>query len=554
MKKTLTITLNGIAFNIEEDAYNKLKAYLDSIRDYFSAHEGNQEILNDIEARAAEKFSEKVSGAKQAVNLDDVEELIKSMGTVEDIAGVEKTAPENENKKEEKKSWRGKKLYRDPDNAVILGIAAGIANYLGIDPVFVRLAFIVSLFFGGMGILIYIILFFIVPEAKTTSQKFEMHGQSINLSSLKEAAEEKIATAKENISSARPIRKTIVALTPIVKKIWRLLLVLFGSLIIAGTVAAMIGIFFVFGNLFFNASSPFVNFPEKEFFSGLEYLFFIGAGFFIAFIPVLCGMFLGLSLIRRKLMIRLSVGLAILMIWIISITTVGIFGTRLFSRHQEKMRSAETSEKITRSFDFRDFNSVELSSMHEARIVKGDEFKIEARGSENDLKNLKINQNGKTLEIDNYHEGICIFCDSWQTAEITITMPELVRYKADRTAKATVSGFGGEKIDFNLDGASGAEADIQMKNVSIELDGISKLSLKGSADELEAKIDGASNLNAVDFKVKRVSVDSDGSSVSRVWATEKLNAKGDAAGKIFYKGEPKIEKDMSAASRLKKID
>lgn len=331
MKKTLTINLNGTIFNIEEDGYNALKIYLDSIRDYFVEHEGNQEILSDIEARAAEKFSEKISATNQVVSLAHVEELIKSMGTIADIVGeeTEEEKTTSQNQKNEKGSWKQKKLYRDTDNAMIMGVAAGIANYFDIDPVLVRLAFVASLFFGGAGVIIYLVLCLIVPEAKTTTQKMKMHGQPINLSSLKEAAEEKIGTAKEKISSVRPIRKLVLILTSIVKKIARLFSTLVGLFIVTGSIFAFIAIFFFFGNLVFNANSPYLDFPLKEILSGMNYYVAMIAGFLTALIPVIFGLLIGVSLIKKQLVINLISGIALLMIWIISFTTLGIYIIRI---------------------------------------------------------------------------------------------------------------------------------------------------------------------------------------------------------------------------------
>ncbi|MFC1678457.1 hypothetical protein ACFLZ9_01825 [Patescibacteria group bacterium] len=95
MKKTISVTLNSVIFTLEEDAYNKLREYLDSIKDHFSKAEssgGSDEIITDIEASIAEKFGAKLNDKKQVINLKDVENLIKVMGSVEDITSEDDVA------------------------------------------------------------------------------------------------------------------------------------------------------------------------------------------------------------------------------------------------------------------------------------------------------------------------------------------------------------------------------------------------------------------------------------------------------------------------------
>ncbi|MDD3607472.1 MAG: PspC domain-containing protein [Candidatus Moranbacteria bacterium] len=348
MKKTFSITLAGILFNIEEEGYVKLKDYLDSIREHFSEFEGS-EILDDIEARAAEKFSEKIKPSKQAVTLADVEEFIGSMGTVEDITGEESSGSRTDSSG---KSWKEKKLYRDPEGAMLFGVASGLANYFGIDPVLVRLAFLVSLFFGGAGIIIYIILCLIVPEAKTTSQIMEMKGRPVNLSNLKEAAEKKFGQAKKNISVSRPFGKIAKKVRPAIKRIGQFTAVILGVVLVIGMAAALLGISIVFANLLFNADSPFLAFSGKEYILSSEYYLAVTSVFFAVFIPIFFGMFVGISLIRRKWTLKLTAGLLLLFGWIISIAAVGVFAPRIAGRYQEKMQNRKNSETV-RDFDIR---------------------------------------------------------------------------------------------------------------------------------------------------------------------------------------------------------
>lgn len=201
MKKALAITLNGIVFNIEEDAYERLNDYLNSIKKHFgkSTEQDADEIVEDIEASIAEKFSTKPSMFKKVITLKEVNELIKVMGTVSDM-DADGTVDSEEVESENQKTGPNKevrKLYRNPDDVAIAGVCSGLAAYFGLDVVWVRLAFIISVFIGGSGIFIYLALWIAMPIAETSAQKLEMQGEPINLANLKENLKKKVV--KNNI-------------------------------------------------------------------------------------------------------------------------------------------------------------------------------------------------------------------------------------------------------------------------------------------------------------------------------------------------------------------
>lgn len=180
MNKTVTINLSGVVFHIEEQAYEILKQYLDSIKRYFSQYKDNLEIIADIENRIAEKFSGKLSASKQVITEEDVKELISSMGTASDFATAEKQeqtteegAPKTEKENESNGPKKVKRLYRDKNNKVLGGVASGIAAYFGIDTTWVRLLLLICLFVYGSGILIYLVLWIAMPEADFNEEEFK---------------------------------------------------------------------------------------------------------------------------------------------------------------------------------------------------------------------------------------------------------------------------------------------------------------------------------------------------------------------------------------------
>ena len=292
MKKTISINIAGTLFYIEEDGFEKLNAYLKSIQKYFSSYEGSKEIVEDIEARIAEKFRDKQkSEDKQAISVQDVEGLIASMGSVSDFAAIEEeedlamagtkslgqeanssSSKTNDTHGYEYETAHGKsnseykydsgvkKLYRDTRRKLLGGVCAGLAYNLGFDPLWIRLFFlflflgigpitagafsgimfvfyiacwiafpanptleederirkfyrnpdgkvlggvmsgiasytgwdlgmlrfvsVLSIFLFGSGIIIYLILWAIAPEAKTLTDKMQMSGEPITLENI----------------------------------------------------------------------------------------------------------------------------------------------------------------------------------------------------------------------------------------------------------------------------------------------------------------------------------------------------------------------------------
>lgn len=182
MKKIININLSGRVIPIEDSAYEKLQSYIESLRRYFANEDGRDEIINDIESRIAELMSDKVRKGTTAIADADVEEIISSMGRVEDFEAADKetaTAESaqfsqassssqqsnttNTNAGTEPKKERGR-LYRDTSDKFIGGVCSGIAAYMNVDPAIVRILFAIITFGGfGLGFLAYLILWVVLP-------------------------------------------------------------------------------------------------------------------------------------------------------------------------------------------------------------------------------------------------------------------------------------------------------------------------------------------------------------------------------------------------------
>ncbi|PLX12948.1 MAG: hypothetical protein C0594_01840, partial [Marinilabiliales bacterium] len=197
MKKTFTINLGGIVFQIDEDAFEKLKSYIDSITKNFENTDERDEIIADIEARIAELFSEKLNDHKQIIDISDVDEVISIMGSPEDISDEENDKSDHT----EHKSNFGKRMYRDPSNRVLGGVGSGMAAYFGTDRTFMRVLLLLTFFISGP--IIYLVLWIVLPEAKTASQRLEMKGEPINISNIERSVKDEFNTVKNNFKKMK---------------------------------------------------------------------------------------------------------------------------------------------------------------------------------------------------------------------------------------------------------------------------------------------------------------------------------------------------------------
>jgi len=182
MNKLLYVNIGGLVFQIDETAYKKLDSYLNSIRKKYTSTPDGDEIIKDIEDRIAELFTEKV-GERGAITDAYVDEIITTMGKPEDYEEEIPTSHYNTPHNQEKKSG-GSKFYRDKEHNVLGGVCSGFAAKFEIDALWIRLAFLVAFFFAGTGLLLYIILWIIIPEAKTTAEKLEMRGEKVDISNI----------------------------------------------------------------------------------------------------------------------------------------------------------------------------------------------------------------------------------------------------------------------------------------------------------------------------------------------------------------------------------
>ncbi|MDA3929166.1 MAG: PspC domain-containing protein [Prolixibacteraceae bacterium] len=203
MKKTLTINISGTVFHIDEDAYDKLKTYLNKISEHFNKEEGGHEIISDIETRISELFTEKTIDNQNVVNERMVNHIIEVMGLPEDFVEADEESQNKNTQSTQSTGYyrRRKRLYRDPESRILGGVCGGLSHFFRMDKLIVRiLFFILFIITSGIALPAYIILWIAVPKARTTSQRLDMRGEDINVENIGKSVKEEFGEMKDSFN------------------------------------------------------------------------------------------------------------------------------------------------------------------------------------------------------------------------------------------------------------------------------------------------------------------------------------------------------------------
>lgn len=361
MKKTLTINLGGIVFNIDEDAFVELKNYLDTIKGYFDTSEGRDEIMTDIESRIAEMMQEKLNNGKQVINSKDISEIIGVMGQPEDYI--------SEDLEEETRSYSNdgrtytyskRRLYRDTDESMIGGVASGIGYYFGIDPLWIRLIFVVAVFAGFSGILVYIILWIIMPEARTPSEKLAMKGEPVTFDNIGRTVEDEIKNVKKKLNNLDKNHVNRQRVHSGINRVAEFILSIFKFLFKA--IGKILGVLFIFissivlFSLVFGTAAPFDNFVfdsldstvRYNFFEVSNLMFYSGTDFWLSFlgsilvvgVPFLALLWAGILLVFNVRSPR-YLGIALAGAWILGIILASVGWLRVATEFSKDSPSTE---------------------------------------------------------------------------------------------------------------------------------------------------------------------------------------------------------------------
>jgi phage shock protein PspC (stress-responsive transcriptional regulator) len=352
MNKTTSINLGGYFFHIDEDAFRKLSNYFDAVKRSLSP-DGREEIINDIESRISELFTEKLGSTKQVIGLKEVDDIIAIMGQPEDYK-IEEETPKNDFQSNYTLSSSSKKLYRDKENSFLGGVLSGLGHYLGVDPLWLRIIMVILFFGFGTGLVLYIILWILIPEAVTTSQKLEMKGEPINISNIEKKVKEgineisdkfsnldqdKMATNAKNGAEriGNTISEIVTSIFNVISKIIGSFIVLISSMTLISIIISGIAMVFFSSmpdNFLYNHIHTPFSFETPIWIQGLLLIIVVG-------IPIFYLLILGLKLLTSRIKsIGNTINYSLLAIWIIGLASV------LFLTIKEISQNAYTGKDI----------------------------------------------------------------------------------------------------------------------------------------------------------------------------------------------------------------
>lgn len=486
MNKTVNINLGGMFFHIDEDAYQKLTRYFDAIKRSLSNSSGQDEIIKDIEMRVSELLNEKQKSEKHVVGLKDVDEVITVMGQPEDYI-IEEDNKTNQSFSDNS-NRRTKKLYRDKEKGMIGGVAAGLGHYFGIDAVWIRIVLILLVFAGfGTGILAYIILWIVTPEAVTTSEKLEMTGEPVNISNIEKKVREEFESVSDKIKNAdydkygnqiksgagkigSSLGDFIMTVFKVFAKFLGVILIMTG---ISTLILLLIGVFTL-------GSSSFIDFPWQGFVEagnftdypiwsfGLLMFFAVGIPFFFLTI-------LGFKLLAPNMK---SIGniakYTLLALWIIAVAlaiSIGIKQASAFAIdgrvvHKENI-VLQPTDTLHIKFIHNDYYAKNVDDRNNFRITQdsantdviySNEVRFEIKRTDEKLPYIKIEKEAKGKSLSEAKQraeqirynykivGNQLILDNYllsdlknkfrdQEIEITLYLPEGTLFKADSSVQ-----------------------------------------------------------------------------------------------------------------------
>lgn len=230
MNKTVSIHLQGIPFIFEEQAFERLNTYLQQLKQVLQKEEGSDEILQDIELRMVELLQQQLTPFKQVVELSVIEQIIEKLGKPEDF--TDESSSNSEQTSSSIDLPVEKRLFRDGDRAVLGGVCAGVAAYFNVDVVVIRAIYVFTLLTFGIGFLLYLVLWAIIPIAKTSSDKLRMKGQHVNIENMKTElgdAANRIKKGAKELKSNSGIQSSIAGILRIISVVIGVWALLFGT-------------------------------------------------------------------------------------------------------------------------------------------------------------------------------------------------------------------------------------------------------------------------------------------------------------------------------------
>lgn len=523
MNTTININLAGYAFSIDKDAYDLLQSYLESIKNQIDDNNAD-EVMRDIEARIAELFSDICrSQHTQVVTMQMVQTVVNQLGKPDDFKDDDQPA-ENAFT-----TMLKKKLYRDTDNALIGGVCSGIGHWLGLDAIWVRLIFLLCLLLWGITLPIYLILWLIVPEARTAAQRLNMRGELTTIENIEREVTQQRNNQRNSNSGCLGTALKIILLC--IGGFFLFIAVIIFFSLITGIIGAFSGL---------AALSPL----------GIIGAFFSGDYRLSAILAILIVLIIALPVFLIALVIykhskqqqvqSRTIWITVI-IWLVAICgSIGIGTYQLFSNDEllnEILFDDDLSDNDPQAandvLSLSGFHSVSITGAADIKLTQADEYYAE--GNNSFFKRAEVIDSVLYITtIDNLKKG---------GAKLWIQTPTLKAITIEGASKCKSNGMLSlDELSITAEGASKIDLRLQAKAITISALGASDIELEGTADNLNIEIEGAANIDADDLQVRNASVRADGPSRIDLFVTEQLETHASFLSKITNKGNPAIIK------------
>lgn len=427
MNKTTSINLGGYFFHIDEDAFRKLSNYFDAVKRSLSP-DGREEIINDIESRISELFTEKLGTTKQVIGLKEVDDIISIMGQPEDYK-IEDETTKNDFQTNYSKTSSAKKLYRDKENSFLGGVLSGLGHYLGVDPLWLRIIMVILFFGFGTGLIVYIILWILIPKAVTTSQKLEMKGEPINISNIEKKVKESFNEISDKFSNldhdkiasnaktgaekiGNTISEIVISFFNVISKIIGGFIVLFTSMalisVIIGGIAMMFFTAMPDNFLYNHIHTPF-SFETPIWLQGLLLIIVVD-------IPLFFLLILGLKLLTTRIKsIGNTINYSLLAIWIIGLASVMFLTIKEISQNAYTGKDIEKvainikpSDTLNIKFISNNLYSKDNNEYENFEVIHNEADKAIIFSNTVSIKIVETNESNAFLQIEKTAEGSSI--------------------------------------------------------------------------------------------------------------------------------------------------
>lgn len=509
MKKIINASIAGIAFTFEEDAYAALFAYLTEMKDHFDSDLSGDEIVRDIEARIAELLLER---GRDVLDLEAVNEVMTVMGNAHALEDTEDVTH----------ATSARTLYRDPDDRILGGVAAGIAAYFGIDPLIVRLIFIVSVFFGGAGIVLYAILWLAVPKAETQAQKLAMRGTPVTVRSLRRAAEtgarrvskESGRFSKFILFPFEILGHALRAMAPFARAVLGAAFVIGGFLAILGATAALTVTVTNYGAEYF-------AFPLFDAVSESTLAILAGSAYVAWCVPFLFLVLFGVRLLRPAFKFPATLGFCLIGVWSLAVIAAFATGTQLAGQYYTYVSESEQYAHTTVTRELEDFTHIEGMLGSATVTVTEGEPMITIEGRNRDLEMIKTEIEDGTLIVSRASsETSCfIFCDHIGYVELTVSAPQ-IESVALMGGTLTLDELAAESFSVEKIGGS-VIGDVQVGTLLFDAEN-AHIELRGSAEHAEITLARYSEFASPQFVMQNATATAEYPARAVLNATENL--------------------------------